>query len=600
MRFGEQMDLVGIDVASTVTRWLRGLGVLAIVCLSLMASQPARAEGSSPKTTASNLRARERALRAYRHDGALGVHRGRRGAAVPLARSAIVGGALDSIQQVPWQVAVFAEFEAEGEAFSILCGGTIIDMSHILTAAHCAYNPANGQPMTPESFVVLAGASRITVEEIENGTTVEGRFVEGVRVHPDFDYAAGPGTPDDVAVLQLESPLLASSGVRQIGLPFSATPAREGTDAVLSGFGQEDPVTEEINGNLYSIGITLGSSRECGGNANALFLCGTSTDGTACNGDSGGALVAESSPTLIGVVDTVATVNHERCRDGAVNGFANLAAPEIRDFAEGNEDPPLAPQGGNGTISGVSRAGQSLRCEPGGWSNAPGFTYAFTDSANGAVLQQGPASRYALSASDVGRSIYCAIEATNAGGTGVGRTDTVGPISPALAVTPPPSAGQSSGTSSNSGGSAGTSSTGSNGGQGVLGFTITTASPTAIAALLRRELTPDSSAKIAKLLGSGGFTVTFKALEAGAGAIAWYQVPAGALLAKKSDPKSLLVASGRLTFPVAGTAKLKLKLTAAGKRLLKGKKRLKLIAKGTFTPPGGSAVTALKTFVLKA
>ncbi len=61
----------------------------------------------------------------------------------------------------------------------------------------------------------------------------------------------------------------------------------------------------------------------------------------------------------------------------------------------------------------------------------------------------------------------------------------------------------------------------------------------------------------------------------------------------------MLVASGRASFSAAGTGKLKVNLTAAGKRLLKNAKTLKLTAKGMFTPSGATAVTATKTFVLK-
>ncbi len=45
--------------------------------------------------------------------------------------------------------------------------------------------------------------------------------------------------------------------------------------------------------------------------------------------------------------------------------------------------------------------------------------------------------------------------------------------------------------------------------------------------------------------------------------------------------------------------KIKLKLTAAGKKLVKRSKTLKLTAKATFTPSRGTAVTARKAFTLK-
>lgn len=46
----------------------------------------------------------------------------------------------------------------------------------------------------------------------------------------------------------------------------------------------------------------------------------------------------------------------------------------------------------------------------------------------------------------------------------------------------------------------------------------------------------------------------------------------------------MLVATAHLSFSTARMAKIKLKLTVAGKKLLKLAKHLKLTATGTFTP----------------
>ena len=92
------------------------------------------------------------------------------------------------------------------------------------------------------------------------------------------------------------------------------------------------------------------------------------------------------------------------------------------------------------------------------------------------------------------------------------------------------------------------------------------------------------------MLKAGGLTITFKALEAGTAVIGWYQLPPGAKLARKAKP--VLVASGHATFEAAGTLKIEIKLTPAGKRLLKHARILKLTAKGVFTPSGEPPVSA--------
>lgn len=108
-----------------------------------------------------------------------------------------------------------------------------------------------------------------------------------------------------------------------------------------------------------------------------------------------------------------------------------------------------------------------------------------------------------------------------------------------------------------------------------------------------------TAAKIVALLKSGGIVIPLKAPGAGTAVIDWYQVPLGARLAKKTNARPILVASGKLTFPGAGTARIRIKLTVAGKRLLKHAKQLTLTAEGIFTPIGSPLVSARRTFVLK-
>jgi Trypsin len=416
-----------------VTRVARALCVLAAVSLSLVLVPAASA---SEVVYAKDAAAAIRAVR-HLHEVA--------GARAEHAHAAVVGGSSVSVEQAPWQVALIAAIPAEREGkkgFLIeLCGGAILNATEVLTAAHCVIDPETEAQVSAEDLLVVAGTS-----DIENKEPAE-QDVEAasVRVHPYFDYAAGPGTADDVAVLKLAGALsLTGSAAQAIAMtPAGSVPA-EGTQARLTGFGEENPVTEELDGQLHSLDMALGFSRQCGGEADALFLCGSAPGGSACSGDSGSGLTTTGvTPSLLlGVTDTVAVVSGERCRDGADAGFVNVAAPEIRDFIEGSDDPPRAPRGGGALISGVVEVGHSLTCEPGGWSNAPTYTFAFIDGASGQVLQQGTSSTYPLSSADVGRSILCQVQAANAGGTGVGRTPGLGPIEAGPASgSPPPSAG---------------------------------------------------------------------------------------------------------------------------------------------------------------
>jgi len=113
---------------------------------------------------------------------------------------------------------------------------------------------------------------------------------------------------------------------------------------------------------------------------------------------------------------------------------------------------------------------------------------------------------------------------------------------------------------------------------------------------LTSDTASSTKARISQLLKSGGLTFSFKAPTAGTATIAWYRVQPGAHLASRT--KQVLVARGRLAFPSAGARRMRLKLMPAGKRLLLHTKRIRLIAKGTFTPPGQASVTTFRTFTL--
>jgi hypothetical protein len=108
-------------------------------------------------------------------------------------------------------------------------------------------------------------------------------------------------------------------------------------------------------------------------------------------------------------------------------------------------------------------------------------------------------------------------------------------------------------------------------------------------------------ATIAKLIKNRQYPLRFLAPEAGRVLVQWYALPAGARSAKARRRRAtpVLIASGQQLFGRAGARTIELKLTPAGKRLLKRTKRVRLTAKGTFTSRGKS-VSTTRTFVLKA
>ena len=124
-----------------------------------------------------------------------------------------------------------------------------------------------------------------------------------------------------------------------------------------------------------------------------------------------------------------------------------------------------------------------------------------------------------------------------------------------------------------------------------------------LAATIVKELAPGGkNATIPKLLQIGGYKALFKAGTSGTAVVGWYYLPKGASLAKKSKkaPKPVLVAAGKVTVSGTSGATLKIGLTPAGRRLLKGTPKLKLTAECSFTPKGETtAIVTYQSFTLK-
>jgi hypothetical protein len=311
-----------------------------------------------------------------------------------------------------------------------LCGGSILDGTHVLTAAHCVVATGTTTPLAPGVVSVLAGVSNLA-------TIVSGRPlpagaqsapVASLRVHPNYDVGTDG---DDIAVLTLGTALVSTPTVRAIALaPVGAAPA-PGTVLGVSGFGQQRDDAPQ-DGKLYSANLTAIADDQCRSllspNASAGTLCAQSPTQATCHGDSGGPLVSSAGGVrLVGVVDAGP-------RTGCATGpglFADVTAPEVRAFIDGATSIPLGPRISAPAALSASNPpvqGDPLTCLPGTWSGAPAFTYTFQVDATGQVLQSGPGAVFVPTAAQLGAGIVCVVQAANAGGTASARSGTTPPI----------------------------------------------------------------------------------------------------------------------------------------------------------------------------
>ena len=131
----------------------------------------------------------------------------------PSRDTTVVGGTAVSNGKYPFMVSLQYNQFGTPPLEDHFCGGTLIDSSHVMTAAHCA-DVVNG---VLGSGPVPASRLRIVV-----GTTVlnsdqgQARGITGpsaITVHPRYSPA---GTAYDVAVIKLNRPV---SGIQPVALP---------------------------------------------------------------------------------------------------------------------------------------------------------------------------------------------------------------------------------------------------------------------------------------------------------------------------------------------------------------------------------------------
>ena len=347
------------------------------------------------------------------------------GAASPAVR--VVGGTAIQIQSAPW--AVFVAYYPGGDT-QTQCTGSVLDASTILTAAHCLYGPT-GTLAQPAQVSVEAGVSNYAAPAATDAE--QDRVVSSFRIHPGYVFQE-TGLPDDLAVLTLSTPLdLSGPAVQAVALPAANAPYPVGAAVSLSGFGLTNGADPTSTAPLESMTGTVEPQGQCGEYTqsslleinNAVVMCVSSPTSAVCSGDSGSGIIATGgTPTLIGISDA----GQPGCPAASPDIAAYAGAPEILQFIEGNNQPPLAPRPSPQTTSYRLTwaqplvVGAAVVCSTSGWPEPVQTVFTFVNNSTGAVLQTGTNGRYVLPAGSVGTEVACDVAVTDSGGTTVEET----------------------------------------------------------------------------------------------------------------------------------------------------------------------------------
>jgi len=201
----------------------------------------------------------------------------------------IVGGKDASYGEIPYQVSVLKD----GVEGFHKCGGSLIDASWVLTAAHCC------KGHEPATLGVSVGILRLLESDLEQ----QDIGVKSIVMHEDFDPVTWK---NDICLLELETPATLSENVATIALPSSAEEHKAGTKCQVSGWGKI--IQNGFQSNvLQKVSIPIVSEEECKDSYNnreltdSMVCAGVEAGNLdTCQGDAGGPLACDGQ--LVGVV----------------------------------------------------------------------------------------------------------------------------------------------------------------------------------------------------------------------------------------------------------------------------------------------------------
>ncbi|KAM6973022.1 ST14 transmembrane serine protease matriptase a [Aplochiton taeniatus] len=204
--------------------------------------------------------------------------------------SRIVGGQAAEEGEYPWQVSLHLKNQGH------VCGASIINERWLVTAAHCVQDDAKvrySQPGTWEAYMGLH------TQSLKTGRNVVRRDLRQIISHP---YYNAYTFDNDIALMELESPLTFTDFIRPVCLPAPQHDFPVGDSVWISGWGAtREGGTGAIVLQKAEVRIINGTvcNELMSGQITSRMLCAGVLKGgvDACQGDSGGPL---SSPTLGG------------------------------------------------------------------------------------------------------------------------------------------------------------------------------------------------------------------------------------------------------------------------------------------------------------
>jgi secreted trypsin-like serine protease len=280
------------------------------------------------------------AARASAHRATAAGAAGARSAAAahhrPRARAAVVGGAAAQ----PGAFASVAEvLDIRGEEIGE-CTGTVVAPTLVLTAGHCAENMQTGVANKASGYRVMTG-------EVAEGGQRQVSTVSGVLVYEGFARSVDDR---DAALLVLSTPTTAPA--IKLAANSASGGLRAGLTATIAGWGKTTYRQSRPTGELHWAATVVQRGRWCRRNAPPFYehseICTIDPPGYAtgaCNGDSGGPLLAPEASGGGYVQIGIVVHGYQRCSTRRPSVFTRVEAiaPWVQTWIDAYQPSPSTP-----------------------------------------------------------------------------------------------------------------------------------------------------------------------------------------------------------------------------------------------------------------